>query len=407
MSGRVRIGSGVRFRAWVRIRDPGYGALRRAARAAVLMPAMFALGDKVIGNPELSYFVAFGSFAMLLLVDFQGSIGDRLWAQAALGVACAVLICLGTLASQSTAVAAMSMAVVAFAILFAGVVSSVLASATTALLLAFILPVSLSAPASSIPDRVAGWGLAAAVSLLAISLLWPAPARNPIRGRAIDASRALAARLRAEIAYVLSDDSAADREAYRTAVAAADEAIEALQALFFATPYRPTGLTTDARAVVRLVDELRWLSAVALHSAPKHHPKSPSRDVCSVKVAAADVLEQAAALLASLGIPAVSCTAQLIGCAMHLSRSSTRLRAGFRTTTRPRPTPVGPPARSSPPSTRASEPRSSASSSARSPPTPTTPQLRRAAAGCKGPSAVSLRDSAGRCRPRKSALEHT
>jgi uncharacterized membrane protein YccC len=265
------------------------------------MPAMFALGDRVIGNPELSYFVAFGSFAMLLLVDFQGSIGDRLWAQAALGVACALLICLGTLASQSTAVAAISMVVVGFAILFAGVVSSVLASATTALLLAFILPVSLSAPASSIPDRVAGWGLAAAVSLFAISLLWPAPGNSPIRDRAIDASRALAARLRAEIAYLLGDDSAADRAAYRAAVAVADEAIAALHALFFATPYRPTGLTTDARAVVRLVDELRWLNAVVLHSAPKHHPKFPSRDVCAVKVAAAEVLEQAGALLDSPG----------------------------------------------------------------------------------------------------------
>ena len=81
-------------------------------------------------------------------------------AQSALVVTCAVLICLGTLASRSTVVAALAMAVVGFAILFAGVVSSVLAGATTSLLLAFILPVSLPGPVSSIPDRVAGWGLA-------------------------------------------------------------------------------------------------------------------------------------------------------------------------------------------------------------------------------------------------------
>ena len=36
------------------------------------MPAMFALGDKVIGNPIIATFAAFGSFAMLLLVDFGG-----------------------------------------------------------------------------------------------------------------------------------------------------------------------------------------------------------------------------------------------------------------------------------------------------------------------------------------------
>ena len=68
------------------------------------------------------------------------------WLRAALGVACAVLICLGTLASRTTWLAALAMAVVGFAVLFAGVVSSVLAGATTSLLLAFILPVSLPGP---------------------------------------------------------------------------------------------------------------------------------------------------------------------------------------------------------------------------------------------------------------------
>ena len=64
------------------------------------MPALFAFADQVLGNPTMSYFVAFGSFAMLLLVDFTGSIADRLRAQASLAVACLVLICLGTLAAQ-------------------------------------------------------------------------------------------------------------------------------------------------------------------------------------------------------------------------------------------------------------------------------------------------------------------
>jgi uncharacterized membrane protein YccC len=284
-------------RAWLSTHDPGYAALRRAGRAALLMPAMFALGDKVIGNPTIAYFVAFGSFAMLLLVDFPGSLSDRLRAQAALGVACAVLVCLGTLASRSTPVAAVAMTAVAFAILFSGVVSSVLAGATTSLLLAFILPVSLPGPASQIPDRVAGWGLAAAVSLVAISVLWPSPARDPVRTAAIAACRALAARLHAEIAYVMSHGDAADHEAHRAAITRAEEAVQRLHSLFFATPYRPTGLATDARALVRVVDELRWLGAVVLRSAPKRHPAHPNRPVCRVKTSAAEVLERAADLL--------------------------------------------------------------------------------------------------------------
>ena len=69
---------------WLGQRDRGFAALRRATRTAIIMPAMFALGDKVIGNPQVATFAAFGSFAMLLLADFGGPMAERLQAQAAL-----------------------------------------------------------------------------------------------------------------------------------------------------------------------------------------------------------------------------------------------------------------------------------------------------------------------------------
>jgi uncharacterized membrane protein YccC len=248
------------------------------------MPAMFALGKEVIGNPIIATFAAFGSFAMLLLVDFAGPLRARLQAQAALAATGAVFVCLGTLFSQTTWPAAIAMAVVAFGVLFAGVVSSVLAGATTSLLLAFILPVSIPGPASSIPDRLAGWGLASGAALLAIALLWPAPARDPVRSAAIAACRAVAAMLRAP----LNERAAAIQQA--------DSAVETLHTVFFATRYRPTGLSTAARAVVRLVDELRWLDAIA-HLA--HHPPGTpvDADAAAVKRAAAAALERGADLL--------------------------------------------------------------------------------------------------------------
>ena len=183
---------------WLRAHDRGFAAVRRAGRTAIVMPAVFAFGDKVLGNTLLGTFGAFGSFAMLLLVDFGGPMRDRLRNQAALACACGVLIVLATLVSSSTWLAAAMMAVIGFGVLFAGVASSVLAGATQTLLLSFILPVSLAGPASSIPDRLAGWGIASACSLLAISLLWPAPERDPVRTGAIEACRALAARLMGE-----------------------------------------------------------------------------------------------------------------------------------------------------------------------------------------------------------------
>ncbi|HEY5428326.1 MAG TPA: hypothetical protein VIK04_04360, partial [Solirubrobacteraceae bacterium] len=283
---------------WLRRHDPGFSALRRATRAAIIMPSALAVGSQVIKSPAVATFAAFGSFAMLLLVDFRGPIRDRLQSQAALALGCGVLISLGTLVSTTTWLAAVVTAVVAFGVLFAGVISSVLASATTSLLLSFVLPVALPGPVASIPDRLAGWGLASGASLLAITLLWPAPAHDPIRGAAIDACRAVAARLRADVEYIVGGRRPSAQPAHDAAIARADAADEDLRRTFFATPFRPTGLSTSARAIVRLVDELRWLNTIVLRSSPGSPGASPDEHVCAVKLAAAATLESATDLLA-------------------------------------------------------------------------------------------------------------
>jgi hypothetical protein len=286
---------------WLRRHDRGFSALRRAVRAALIMPSAFALCGPVLGQPVVATFAAFGSFAMLLFVDFGGSIRNRLQCQAALALAGAALICLGTLASRTTWLAAVLIALLAFGVLFAGVVSSVLAGASLSLLLPLIIAVNLPGPASSIPARLEGWGIASLFSLFAISLLWPAPARDPVRSSAIAACRALAARLRAEVDFVMAGGVGGvgvSEAEYREAVDAADAAVEAVQTGFFATPYRPTGLSTSARAVVRLVDELRWLNSIVLRSVLTAPPTmKPIVAVCAVKRAAADVLACAADLL--------------------------------------------------------------------------------------------------------------
>jgi hypothetical protein len=53
-------------------------ALNSAARAAIVMPGVFAFADQVIGNPQTSLFAAFGSFAVLVLVEFGGLRRTRL-----------------------------------------------------------------------------------------------------------------------------------------------------------------------------------------------------------------------------------------------------------------------------------------------------------------------------------------
>ncbi len=217
--------------------------------------------------------------------------------QALLGIACMVMICLGTLVSNSTALATIGMFAVGFVVLFGAVVSSVIASATTPLLLAFVLPSVSPGPLSEIPERVAGWGISAAVSLVAITVLWPSPVAFPVEARAIAACQALAARIRAEIAWVLGGGIDELERAYQDARARSDAAVAALEQLFLATPYRPTGLSTRARAEIRLVDELGWLSRAVLRSGLKRRHVHPDRSLCAAKLAAAEVLDRAAVAL--------------------------------------------------------------------------------------------------------------
>ncbi len=77
----------------------------------------------------------------------------------------------------------------------------------------------------------------------------------------------------------------------------ANHAVGALHRAFLATPYRPTGLSTAARTIVRLVDEVSWLNTIAVQSGPCGEGAVVSRPACAVKVAAAAVLERGADLL--------------------------------------------------------------------------------------------------------------
>ncbi|MDQ1738963.1 MAG: hypothetical protein QOE53_615 [Pseudonocardiales bacterium] len=287
---------------WLAERDRGLAALRRAVRTAIVMPSVFAIGVEVLHSADIATFAAFGSFAMLLLVDFGGTLRDRAQAQVALATTGAVLVTLGTLASRSAWLAAAAMAVIGFGVLFSGVVSSVLAGATTSLLLAFILPVSLPVPASGVPDRLAGWAMASAASLAAITLLWPAPADDPLRGLAVDACRALGRRLHTEVAFLQANQPSVPSSPAldgrdKKVDAAATEAVTALHRGFLAMPYRPTGLSTSARAVVRLVDELNWLNGIVAETPPHSSGTPVNRTVLSVKSAAAAVLARGADLL--------------------------------------------------------------------------------------------------------------
>jgi uncharacterized membrane protein YccC len=215
------------------------------------MPALFAFADKVIGDTQTATFAAFGSFAMLVLVEFTGRPRSRLTAYLTLGMLGAVLVVLGTLCSRNAWLAAGAMLVVGFLVLYAGSLGGYFAAGGTAAILAFVLPVTIAAPLSSIPARLEGWVLAAGGATFAVMLLWPPRSRDVLRSQAARACVALA-----DLADANLTGEGATIEARASA---AHEAVRGMRSGFLSAPHRPTGPTGPTAALAALVDELDWL----------------------------------------------------------------------------------------------------------------------------------------------------
>ena len=118
--------------------DPGLAGLRRASRAALVMPAAFAFAKLVLRDPQATTFVAFGCFSLIVLADFGGMRRPRALAYLVATAVGAALVALGTLATPLPWLAALAMLVVGFWIQFAGVFGGYTAASQTALSLIHI-----------------------------------------------------------------------------------------------------------------------------------------------------------------------------------------------------------------------------------------------------------------------------
>jgi hypothetical protein len=134
-------------------------AAMRAARATIVVPALFALTLEVIGDLQMALFAVFGAFATLVLASFGGTRRDKLIAHLGLAVVGSVVLTIGTAVSGTAWLAAIVTIPVAFGIFFAGAAGPNAASGVTAALLAYVLPVATpSAWAPSRPAwRAGGW----------------------------------------------------------------------------------------------------------------------------------------------------------------------------------------------------------------------------------------------------------
>ncbi len=271
---------------WLRSKDPALLVVKRSVRAAVVMPSVFALAHGLFSNPQVALFGAFGSFALLLLVEFTGPFRTRLVSYVGLYVVSSCFIVLGTVVSSDKVAAVVAMGLVGFGVLFAGIVVPQAATASTAALLTFVLSVSISAPASAVGPRMVGWTLAAALCITACLVVWPAPWHDDLRRRLAAAISAVA--------------QLADTRARGTSDAEAQAAVTSelarLRNQFSGTPYPPTGAASGAVALSKLVGRVEWVAGNTALVGDEQWSTEPL-PARAVTAEVADTLHQTAALI--------------------------------------------------------------------------------------------------------------
>ena len=264
-------------------------AAMRTLRAVIVVPSLFALGLEGFGNLQLALFAAFGGFANLVVASFGGSRRDKAVAHLGLALTGSVGLIIGTAVNGIDWLAVLVTIPVTFGIFFAGVAGPNAASGVIAALFPFVLSVATPGTVGMIPDRLAGWWLASAVSTVAVLVLSPPSPGDRLRAAAAGSARALAAVLDA------ATDGTATPADHQACQAAKHELINA----FASTPYRPTGLATADQAMASVVQYLEWCTALVADATDGHpnldRAARPDRDLLAET---AVVLRQTGDLLA-------------------------------------------------------------------------------------------------------------
>jgi uncharacterized membrane protein YccC len=270
-------------------------AAMRALRATIVMPALFAVTFKVVGDLQMALFAAFGSFATLVLASFGGTRRDKAVAHLGLAVVGSAALTIGTAVHGTDWLAALVTLPVAFTIFFGGVAGPNAASGVTAALLLYVLPVASPGTIGDIPSRLAGWWLASAAGTAAVLLLSPRSPGDRFRASAAGLATALSSHL---AAAGRGQATAADREA---TLAAKHELIR----LSEAAPYRPTGLATADQGLANITELLEWVSSLTTDAFNGHveidRATPADRELLG---AAAQVLTDVALLLNNQDVPA-------------------------------------------------------------------------------------------------------
>jgi hypothetical protein len=225
----------------LRIKDPEHDALRRAIRAAIVIPLAAGFTVVVVGGTVAPLFTLLGALWLLVTTEFPGNRQQRGVAYLGMALNMSLLITIGTLLAPIAWLAVTFMFFLGVAATLAGVASATMSAGQRAILLSYVWPVCT--PVGPISERLLGWLIAVVICVPAALFLLPPRHYDELRRHVGRVCAALADRIE-------GIGSAAD------VTAAMDE----LRANFLAASYRPVGLSAGSRALVRVVDFLQLVA---------------------------------------------------------------------------------------------------------------------------------------------------
>ncbi len=178
--------------AWLRTKDPGLSAVRRAVRVALVACIGFYACRYGLHSPTMATYALFGAVALGALAQIPGSGADQARTLLAVLPAAAGLVVAGTLLSVTNWTAALGMFALGFVVSYVGVGGPRPVGLAAGMQLLYILPCFPPYDPGSLGYRLAGLALAVLLLAAADLLIWPDPRPETYQHRTARAAATLA-----------------------------------------------------------------------------------------------------------------------------------------------------------------------------------------------------------------------